>query len=77
MCNGGMTTFKTSFFLFTIIISVIISIIIIFNFELFWNIMVHGTISGNCVWPSDYVAAGDDFSNLIWDEDLECYLEKD
>ena len=73
MLNGGMQTFKLFFFILLPILT-IIGIVIIFNFGIFWNILTHGTITGPCVWPSDYEAMGEDLEDLEYDSDLECYV---
>ena len=54
---------------------VVAGIVFIFNFELFWNIIVYGNIAGPCVWPSDYEARGGDLSILEYDEEEQCYLK--
>ena len=39
------------------------------------NILIHGNISGPCVWVSDYVAMGGNESDLDYDETLGCHVD--
>ena len=76
MLNGSTISIKFIFIFYLIIALVIVSIIVIFNFPLFWNIIVHGTIAGPCVWLGDYESRGlGSIDDLIYDKELQCYLK--
>lgn len=74
MSTGGMTTSKKSiFFILVIPLAAIAAVFVAANFELAYDIIVHGKI-GTCVWPGDYVDhMGGSMDDLVYNEDFECY----
>lgn len=75
MFSGGTTTSKPIFLILLIPLAIIAVIILAINFEMFYNIIVYGKISGPCMWPGDYVSVGGNLDDLVYDENRGCYQE--
>ena len=76
MFSGGTATSKSIFFILLIPLMAIAIIILTINFEMFYNIIVYGKMSGPCMWPGDYVSAGGSAADLTHDETDECYKKQ-
>ena len=75
MSSGGTATSKSIFLILLISLAAVATIALSVNFEMLYNIIVYGKISGPCVWPGDYVGVGGNMSDLAYNENSGCYQE--
>lgn len=75
MSSGGTATSKPIFLILLISLAAVAAIVLAVNFEVLYNIIVYGKISGLCVWPGDYVGVGGSMDDLVYNENSGCYQE--